>query len=29
MSPDDHSGLDADDLVLVTVRDQKFQLAAP
>jgi branched-chain amino acid transport system substrate-binding protein len=27
MSPEDHSGLDADDLVLVTVRDQKFRLA--
>jgi branched-chain amino acid transport system substrate-binding protein len=29
MTPEDHSGLDADDLVLVTVRDQRFQLAAP
>jgi branched-chain amino acid transport system substrate-binding protein len=26
MSPQDHSGLTADDLVLVTVRDKKFQL---
>jgi len=29
MSAEDHSGLDADDLVLVTVREQKFQLAGP
>lgn len=29
MTAEDHSGLQADDLVLVTVRDQQFQLATP
>lgn len=28
MSPDDHAGLDAEDLVLVTVQNQQFQLVA-
>jgi branched-chain amino acid transport system substrate-binding protein len=29
MTPDDHAGLDAEDLVLVTVRNKQFQLVQP